>query len=47
MHLNFIHSLVSGRLGYFQVLDIINSVLINTGVHVSFGIVIFLRVYAQ
>ena len=35
-HNFFIHSFVSGRLGYFHVLDIINSVLINIGVHVSF-----------
>ena len=32
----FIYSSVSGHLGYFHVLAIVNSAIMNTGVHVSF-----------
>ena len=38
----FIHSFVSGHLGCFQVLDIVNSVALNTGVHASFQIIVFI-----
>ena len=35
-HSFLIHSSVDGHLGYFHVLAIINSAVMNTGVHVSF-----------
>ena len=37
-HNFFIHSSVSGHLGWFHVLAIINSAAVNIGVHVSFSI---------
>ena len=40
-HSFFIHSSVSGRLGCFHVLAIINSVAVNIGVTASFQIVVF------
>ena len=40
-HSFFIHSSVSGRLGCFHVLAIINSVAVNIGVTASFEIVVF------
>ena len=40
-HIFFIHSSVDGRLACFHVLASVNSVAINTGVHVSFGILFF------
>ena len=42
-HIFFIHSSVDGRLVCFHVLATGNSVAINTGVHVSFGILFFSR----
>ena len=39
----FIHSSVKGRLGCFQVPAIVNSAVMNTGVHVSFETMIFSR----
>ena len=38
----FIHSSVSGHLGCFRFLAIVNSAVMNTGIHVSFSIMVFL-----
>ena len=43
-HLFFIRSSVGGHLGYFHVLTIVKSAIMNKGVHVSFQIII-LSVY--
>ena len=44
MYHNFlIHSSANGYLGCFQVLAIVNSAAVNTGVHVSFSILVFSR----
>ena len=40
-HSFLIHSLVSGHLGYFHALAVVSSVAGNTGVQVSFWIVVF------
>ena len=40
-HIFFILSSVSGHLGYFPVLTILNTAAINTGVHDSFWIMFF------
>ena len=42
-HICFIHSSIDGHLGCFHVLAIVNSAEMNTGVHVSFSIIIFSR----
>ena len=48
MYHNFlIHSSADGYLGCFHVLAIINSAVMNIGVHVSLSILFFLSVYAQ
>ena len=40
-HNCFIHSSVNGHLGCFHVRAIVNSAAINTGVHVSFSVMVF------
>ena len=40
-HIFFIHSSVSGHLGCFHVLTVVNSATMNTGRHVSFQIMFF------
>ena len=46
-HIFLIHSSVDGHLGFFHVLDIVNIAALNIRVHVSFRIVVFLKVCAQ
>ena len=42
-HICFIHLFVDGHLGYFQVLPSVNSPTMNTGVCVSFQIIVWSR----
>ena len=42
-HIFFIHSSVNGYLACFHILAIVNSAARNTGVHISFQIMFFLR----
>ena len=44
-HIFFIHSSVDGRLGWLDVLGIVNGAAVNIGVHVSFQISILLSGY--
>ena len=39
-HNLFIHSSVDGHLGFSQVLAIVNSAAVNSGLHVSFSILV-------
>ena len=39
-HSFFIHSSVNGHLGCFHVLTIVNSALMNNGIHVSFSVLV-------
>ena len=39
-HNFFIYSSVDGHLGWFHVLPILNSAAMNTGVHVSFSVMV-------
>ena len=42
MNHNFsVHSSVSGYLGYFHVLAIVNSASMNNGIHVSISVLVF------
>ena len=40
-HICFIHSSVDGHLGCFHVLATVNSAALNTGMHISFPIIVF------
>ena len=40
-HILFIRASVDGRLGCFHVLAIVNCAVMNTGMHVSFKVMIF------
>ena len=42
-HIFFLHSSINECLGDFHVLAIVHSAAMNTGVHVSFQIIIFSR----
>ena len=43
MYHNFIHSFVDGHLGCFHVLATVNSATVNSGVHVSFSVLLSSR----
>ena len=40
-HMFFIHSSVDEYLGCFHILAVVNSVTVNTGVHITFQVVVF------
>ena len=44
---SFIHSSIDGHRDCLHVLAIVNSATVNTELHVSFRIMLFLQIYAQ
>ena len=47
IHIFFIHSSVDRHLECFHALAIVNSTAVNTGIHVSFSIMVFSGLYAK
>ena len=43
MYHYFIHSSMDGHLGFFHVLALVNSAVVNNGIHVSFSVLVSLR----